>query len=45
MVVGDVPYYPGQETAGPALRPVKRASGTVQPCRPWSSGAATATGW
>jgi plastocyanin len=30
LVVGDVPYYPGQETAGPALRPVKRASGTVR---------------
>ena len=30
LVVGDVPYYPGQEEAGPALRPVKRASGTVR---------------
>jgi hypothetical protein len=30
MVVGDVPYYPGQETAGRALRPVRRASGTVR---------------
>jgi plastocyanin len=30
LVVGDVPWYPGQETAGPALRPVKRASGTVR---------------
>jgi plastocyanin len=27
MVVGDVTYYPGQEDAGPALRPVRRASG------------------
>jgi plastocyanin len=27
LVVGDVTYYPGQETAGPALAPVRRASG------------------
>jgi plastocyanin len=27
MVVGDVTWYPGQENAGPALQPVRRASG------------------
>jgi plastocyanin len=30
MVVGDVAYYPGQEGGGPALQPVKRASGITR---------------
>jgi plastocyanin len=30
MVVGDVSYYPGQETAGPELVPVERASGVTR---------------
>jgi hypothetical protein len=31
MVVGDVIYYPGQEVGGgPALQPVRRASGTTR---------------
>jgi plastocyanin len=30
MVVGDVSYYPGQESAGPALVPVERASGVTR---------------
>jgi plastocyanin len=30
MVVGDVPYYPGQEVAGPELAPVRRASGVTR---------------
>jgi plastocyanin len=30
LVVGDVSYYPGQEAAGPALRPVARASGVTR---------------
>jgi hypothetical protein len=31
MVVGDVVYYPGQEVGGgPALQPVRRASGTTR---------------
>jgi plastocyanin len=30
LVVGDVTYYPGQEAAGPALRPVARASGVTR---------------
>ena len=30
LVVGDVSYYLGQEAAGPALRPVARASGVTR---------------
>jgi plastocyanin len=30
LVVGGVSYYPGQEAAGPALRPVARASGVTR---------------
>jgi plastocyanin len=30
MVVGDVSYYPGQETAGPALVPAERPSGVTR---------------
>jgi plastocyanin len=30
MVVGDVTFYPGQEDGGPAVAPVKRASGVTR---------------